>query len=120
MRKCVIIGGADINNYDRAKGCIDSESFCIFCDSGLKHLSCLGVEAHLIVGDFDSYKKPETHTETIVLPCEKDEESVLILMVESDKESDTESYLTVDDDNLLAVIFEIFKERNKDRFTFTD
>lgn len=56
----------------------------------------------------------------VLLPCENDEEGVLILMVESDKESDTESYLPVEDDNLLAVIFEMFKERNKDRFNFTD
>ena len=46
----------------------------------------------------------------VLLPCENDEEGVLILMVESDKESDTESYLPVEDDNLLAVIFEMFKE----------
>ena len=71
MRKCVIIGGADIYNYDRAKSFLGAEDFCIFCDSGLKHLDSLGVRAHLIVGDFDSYTKPETDTvkRTILTQC---------------------------------------------------
>ena len=56
----------------------------------------------------------------VLLPQEDSEEGVVILKVDSGEDDDVESYLPVEDDNLLAVIFELFKERNKDRFNFTD
>ncbi len=73
MGRCVIIGGADIGNYEYIKGCIKTDDFAIYCDSGLKHMEGLGVEPSLIVGDFDSFEDPHLDVETIVLPCEKDD-----------------------------------------------
>ncbi len=73
MSKCVIISGADINNYERVKSYFSEEDYFIFCDSGLKHKDALGVTPSLIVGDFDSHNNPHSDTETIVLPCEKDD-----------------------------------------------
>ncbi len=73
MERCVIIGGADIACYDRIRKSLRANDFCIFCDSGLKHLAPLGVRPGLIVGDFDSHEQPQTETETIVLPREKDD-----------------------------------------------
>lgn len=72
MKKCVIIGSAPIKNYEKIKSHIN-DSFIIYCDGGLKHQEVLNVKPDLIVGDFDSYNKPETDIETIVLPCEKDD-----------------------------------------------
>ena len=54
----------------------------------------------------------------VLIPQEDGEDEVLILMVESD--DGQESYLPVEDEVLLSVLFELFKERNKDRFNFTD
>ncbi len=71
--RCVIVGGADINNYKEVRKYLKNDDFCIFCDSGLKHISGLETKPDLIVGDFDSYEKPSTDTETIVLPREKDD-----------------------------------------------
>lgn len=73
MKRCVIVGGADINNPQYVKTRLNKDDFFVFCDCGLRHLDALGVSADLIVGDFDSYKKPYLATETIVLPCEKDD-----------------------------------------------
>ncbi len=73
MKRCVIIGGAPINDYNRIKKLLRGDDFCIACDSGLKHLSGLGIQPSLIIGDFDSYEKPSTDTETIILPREKDD-----------------------------------------------
>lgn len=73
MNRCVIIGGADIGCYERIRENLREGDFCVFCDSGLKHMEKLGVKPGLIVGDFDSHAKPDTDTETIVLPCEKDD-----------------------------------------------
>ncbi len=73
MNRCVIVGGADIGCRERILREIRKDDFFIFCDSGLKHLSWMGVDPGLIVGDFDSHPRPETETETIVLPREKDD-----------------------------------------------
>ncbi len=73
MKRCVIIGGADINNYDTVRKYLSDTDFYIFCDSGLRHINELRVKPDLIVGDFDSHPNPNLDIETIVLPCEKDD-----------------------------------------------
>lgn len=71
--RCVIIGGADIRDYKNAAKYLKASDYCIFCDSGLKHMQKLEMKPDLIVGDFDSYENPHMDVETIVLPCEKDD-----------------------------------------------
>ncbi len=73
MKRCVIIGGAEIGNYERVRGYLAADDFFIFCDSGLRHLEKLGVEPGLIVGDFDSHEDPRMDVETITLPRAKDD-----------------------------------------------
>ena len=85
MRRCVIVGGADINNYGfiREKLCADDD--VVFCDSGLKHLEYLHAKPSLIVGDFDSHDNPRLHIETIVLPREKDDTDTVYAVKEAIK-----------------------------------
>ena len=85
MRRCVIVGGADISNYDRIVAHIKSDDFVIFCDSGLKHMEKLAVKPSLIVGDFDSHVNPHLDVETIVLPCEKDDTDTVFAVKEAVK-----------------------------------
>ena len=85
MSRCIIVGGADINNYDYIRESLQSDDYVIFCDSGLKHLSSLQVKPSLIVGDFDSHENPHLDTETIVLPCEKDDTDTVYAMKEAIK-----------------------------------
>ena len=85
MSRCIIVGGADINNYDFIRTSLHSDDYVIFCDSGLKHLSSLQVKPSLIVGDFDSHENPHLDTETIVLPCEKDDTDTVYAMKEAIK-----------------------------------
>ena len=53
-----------------------------------------------------------------------DEEYVVLLPVtaegEEDEESDEESYVSVEDEETLNKVFEIFKEKFKDDFDFVD
>ena len=93
MKRCVIVGGADINNYDfiRAKLCADD--FVVFCDSGLKHLKPLQAKPSLIVGDFDSHENPHLAAETIVLPCEKDDTDTVYAVKEALKRGYTDFLL---------------------------
>ena len=72
-KRCVIVGGADINDYDYIRNKLHDDDYVIYCDSGLKHLNELGVQPDLIVGDFDSHENPGLDSETIVLPREKDD-----------------------------------------------
>ncbi|MBQ5615137.1 MAG: thiamine diphosphokinase [Peptococcaceae bacterium] len=84
-KRCVIIGGADINNYDYIRTSFTKDDFFIFCDSGLKHLEGLQVMPSLIVGDFDSHENPHMDVETIVLPCEKDDTDTVYAVKEAIK-----------------------------------
>ena len=83
MKRCVIVGGADINNYEYIKSCLRNDDFIVFCDSGLKHLESLQVNPGLIVGDFDSHDNPHLGVETIVLPCEKDDTDTVFAVKEA-------------------------------------
>ncbi len=52
---------------------------------------------------------------------EEDEGEVVILKVdESDEESEEESYVSVDDEETLMKVFNIFKDKFKDEFDFVD
>ena len=73
MKRCVIVGGAGIERYDLVRKALHRDDFFVFCDSGLKHMTGLGVKPDLIVGDFDSWEDPHMEVETIVLPAEKDD-----------------------------------------------
>ena len=59
----------------------------------------------------------------VLLPVEDDEEEdgeVVILKVEDTDSEDEESYVSVDDQEILNKVFEIFKEKIKDEFNFID
>ena len=62
----------------------------------------------------------------ILLPAdpENEEESDEVVILKEDKESedseDEESYVSVEDEDTLNKIFEIFKEKFKDEFNFVD
>lgn len=73
MKRCVIIGGAEIHDYDRIRSRLSEDDYYIFCDSGLFHMDKLNITPNLIVGDFDSHENPCLPVETIVLPSEKDD-----------------------------------------------
>ena len=83
MGRCVIVGGADISDYNSIGCYLREDDYFIFCDSGLKHLYELKVKPGLIVGDFDSHCNPRLEVETIVLPCEKDDTDTVYAVKEA-------------------------------------
>ena len=60
----------------------------------------------------------------ILLPVEEDDENegeVVILKIEDNGEnSDEETYVSVDDEETLNKVFQMFKEESKDEFNFSD
>lgn len=55
----------------------------------------------------------------VLLPENEDADEVVILQVES-LSDETENYISVEDQQILDAVFQIFKERNRDLFIFTD
>jgi uncharacterized protein YrzB (UPF0473 family) len=67
----------------------------------------------------------ESEEYVVLLPVleegEEDDGEVVILKVDdTDANSDEESYISVDDEDTLTAVFEIFKEKFKEEFNFTD
>ena len=59
----------------------------------------------------------------ILLPVEEDEEDageVVILKIEDTESEVEESYVSVEDEEVLSKVFELFKEKFKDEFNFID
>ncbi len=83
MKRCVIIGGAPISDYEAIRSCLQPEDFFVFCDSGLIHREALGVSPSLLVGDFDSHAMPDLPVELIKLPCEKDDTDTVYAVKEA-------------------------------------
>ena len=83
MARCVIIGGAEIKDYSRARRALRPEDHYIYCDSGLRHLNKLGASPDLVVGDFDSHPDPHLPAETITLPREKDDTDTVFAVKEA-------------------------------------
>ncbi len=71
IKKCTIISGAPDNDIDFLKDNICKNSYIICADSG--YLNCIkaGFLPNLIIGDFDSSKKPDFDCEIITLEVEK-------------------------------------------------
>lgn len=60
----------------------------------------------------------------VLLPVEEDDEEdpgeVVILKVEDTDSEEEESYVSVEDEEILNKVFETFKEKFKDEFNFID
>lgn len=58
----------------------------------------------------------------VLLPHDEEEEAdeVVILKLEDTDSEDEESYVSVEDEEVLQNVFEIFKEKFKDEFNFID
>ncbi len=94
MKRCVIIGGAEIKNYDIIRGYLKPDDYFVFCDCGLKHMENLKIKPDLIIGDFDSYKNPNLAVETITLPREKDDTDTVFAVKEAEKRGFRDFLLT--------------------------
>lgn len=83
MKRCVIVGGADINRAEAVRERLREEDYMIYCDSGLRHREALNREPSLVVGDFDSHENPYLSVETIVLPRAKDDTDTVYAVKEA-------------------------------------
>lgn len=82
MSRCVIVGGAEIRNYDAVRKYLAPGDWCIYCDCGLNHQEALGHAPDLVIGDFDSHTKPNGDN-VIVLPVVKDDTDTIFAVKEA-------------------------------------
>ncbi len=54
----------------------------------------------------------------VLIPPEDD--SVVILKIEADEDSEFEDYVGIEDEQLLMKLFELFKEKNADLYDFDE
>lgn len=64
----------------------------------------------------------ENEEYVVLLPVEEDDAAgeVVILKLEESENDSLETYVSVDDDNTLEAVFNIFKNKFKDEFNFVD
>ena len=65
----------------------------------------------------------ESEQYVVLLPAEGNEEEngeVVILKLEDSESEDEESYVSVEDEETLNAVFDIFKDKFKDEFNFDD
>ncbi len=88
MKRCVIVGGAEIKEKEYIKSLLSKDDYFIFCDCGLYHLDMIkevtGRDPDLTVGDFDSHDAP-SFGEVIKLPREKDDTDTFYAVKEAVK-----------------------------------
>lgn len=78
-----------------------------------------GEEVEFEFMDLIGYKGEEYVVLLPIEDCEEAGEVVILKLEESDNDTE-ESYVSVDDDNILAAVFNIFKEKFADYFNFVD
>ena len=56
----------------------------------------------------------------VLLPLDDEADAVVILLMEYNGEGEPENFLPVEDEETLQAVYEIFQEKNKDKFDFVD
>lgn len=71
-QECMIIGAAPVKGGALLKEFDPKRYYVICADAGYETAQRLGITPDLIVGDFDSAKKPPENIKAVTLPVEKD------------------------------------------------
>ena len=103
---------------------MDEDSINEFEDEDLSNIIILNDEnGEEVQFEFLDLIELDDEEYVVLLPVEEEEDSegeVVILKVEDTESEDEESYVSVDDEEILNKVFEIFKEKFKDEFNFID
>lgn len=79
-------------------------------------------EGNEVKFEFLDLIKYEEEDYVVLLPVpvdgEEDDNEVVILKLEATESEDEESYVSIDDEETLTAVFEMFKEKFKDEFNF--
>ena len=66
----------------------------------------------------------ESNEYVVLLPVDEEDDQdageLVILQLEEDENEDLENYISVEDEDVLQAVFDIFKDKYKDEFNFVD
>ena len=104
---------------------MDEDSINDFEDEDLSNIIILSDEnGEDVQFEFLDLIEYDSEEYVVLLPVieedQEDDGEVVILKVEDSGNEEEESYVSVDDEEVLNKVFEIFKEKFKDEFNFTD
>lgn len=96
-----------------------------FEDENLENIVTLNdEEGNEVKFEFLDLINYEDEDYVVLLPMagedEEDGEVVILKVEDSEEDSEEESYVSVEDEDTLMKVFEIFKEKFKDEFDFVD
>lgn len=79
-------------------------------------------EGNEVLFEFLDLVEYENEEYVVLLPTEESDSigEVVILKVEENENDDEESYVSVNDEETLKIVFEMFKQKFKDEFDFID
>ena len=102
----------DLNNVPNGQEGEDLDNIIVLNDEN-------GEEIEFEFLDLIEYEGEEY---VVLLPNDEEDEAgeVVILKLEDTDSEDEESYVSVDDEDVLKNVFEIFKDKFKDEFNFID
>ncbi len=102
----------DVNNVPNEQESEELDNIIILNDEN-------GEEIEFEFLDLIEYEGEEY---VVLLPHDEEEDAdeVVILKLEDTDSEDEESYVSVEDEEVLQNVFEIFKEKFKDEFNFID
>ena len=72
MKRSVVIGGGEIKDYERVKSYIEDNDYIICADGGYDHAAKMGLDADILIGDFDSISKVPDDIKKVQYPVRKD------------------------------------------------
>ncbi len=79
MKRCVIVGGGEIQDFTYDRKLIQEGDFIIAADRGLTRCRQMGVKPHLLLGDFDSYEGViDKDIPVMEYPVEKDDTDTML------------------------------------------
>lgn len=104
--------GEDLNNVPNGQEGEELDNIIVLNDEN-------GEEIEFEFLDLIEYEGEEY---VVLLPNDEEDEAgeVVILKLEDTDSEDEESYVSVDDEDVLKNVFEIFKDKFKDEFNFID
>ena len=79
MKRCVIVGGGEIKNFDYDRRLLREDDFIIAADRGYAHCQAMGIQPSLLLGDFDSYEgEIDVDCPVLEYPVEKDDTDTML------------------------------------------
>ncbi len=110
-----------MSKFDEEMNAFDEEEMNEFDENAVNIVTLTDEDGNDVNFEFLDLIEYEGHDYVVLLPTEEDEDDGMVAILEvKEVDDENEEYLSVDDEAILTAVFEIFKDKFKDEFNFTD